>query len=234
MTTATAPSLRRALPGLFLLCLMAAVFAWLTWRSQGLNPTVFADEWYYSKMSRLQALSEAIVPSYLYLWLFRGSNACGQGFLACVRGANALLFVAAAPFVYLSARTVCARAVAAVVAVLATLAPLNLFTAYFMPEATYYVTISWWNEFGQEGGAAVPAAMTVSGVLIVRAAAAPQDIVGWKVYAGVSPDAMSQQGGIRELGEVCRLGAVATGGARPGDGQPPDYVHSLPRRLQRG
>jgi hypothetical protein len=146
MTTTTSSSLRRFLPALSLQAFMAAVFFWLTSRSHGLNPTIFADEWYYSKMSRLQALSEAIVPSYLYLWLFRGSNACGTGFLECVRGLNTLLFVAAAPFVYLSARTVAGRAVAFVVAVLATLAPLNLFTAYFMPEATYYFgfwVLSW-------------------------------------------------------------------------------------------
>lgn len=146
MTTTTASGLRRFFPGLALLALMAAAFFWLTWRSHGLNPTIFADEWYYSKMSRLQDLSESILPSYLYLWLFRASNACGEGFLDCARGGNTLLFVAAAPFVYLCARTVAGRALAFVVAVLATLAPLNLFTDYFMPETTYYFgfwVLSW-------------------------------------------------------------------------------------------
>ncbi len=146
MTTTTSAGLRRFLPGFALLALMAAAFFWLTWRSHGLNPTIFADEWYYSKMSRLQDLSESILPSYLYLWLFRASNACGDGFLECVRGGNTLLFVAAAPFVYLCARTVTGRALAFLVAVLATLAPLNLFTAYFMPETTYYFgfwVLSW-------------------------------------------------------------------------------------------
>jgi phosphoglycerol transferase len=138
--------LRRFLPAFALLIAMIGIYAWLKARSHGLNPTIFADEWYYSKMSRLQDFSEAIVPSYLYLWLFRGTNACGDGFLECVRGANTLLFVGAAPFVYLCARTVAGRAVAFVVALLATLAPLNLFTAYFMPEATYYFgfwVLSW-------------------------------------------------------------------------------------------
>lgn len=146
MTTTTASGLRRFFPGLALLALMAAAFFWLTARSHGLNPTIFADEWYYSKMSRLQDLSESILPSYLYLWLFRASNACGTGFLDCVRVGNTLLFVAAAPFVYLCARTVAGRALAFVVTVLATLAPLNLFTAYFMPETTYYFgfwVLSW-------------------------------------------------------------------------------------------
>jgi hypothetical protein len=129
-----------------LLAALACCGAWLIYRNLGLNPTVFADEWYYSKMSRLAELSEAIVPSYLYLWLFRASNACGSGFLDCVRIGNVVLFVGAAPFVYLVARAFTGTAPALLVALFALLAPLNVFTAYFMPEATYYLgfcAMSW-------------------------------------------------------------------------------------------
>jgi phosphoglycerol transferase len=142
----TSPGLRKYLFPLASFVVLAAVFAWLTVRSQGINPTVFADEWYYSKMARLQPLAEAIVPSYLYLWLFGATNACGDGFLACARGANALLLIAGAPFLYLTARSVTGRATAATIALLATLAPLNLFAAYFMPETMYYFgfcVLSW-------------------------------------------------------------------------------------------
>jgi phosphoglycerol transferase len=142
----TSPGLRRHLFPLASFVVLAAIFAWLVVRSHGINPTVFADEWYYSKMARLQPLAEAIVPSYLYLWLFGAANACGDGFLECARGANALLFVAGAPFLYLTARSVTGRRTAAAIALLATLAPLNLFTAYFMPETMYYFgfcVLSW-------------------------------------------------------------------------------------------
>jgi phosphoglycerol transferase len=121
---------------------LALLFGWLLARSLGLTPTIFADEWYYSQMARLAALDQAMVPSYLYLWLFGASSACGTGFLDCVRGANSLLFVAAAPFVYLSARQVAGRGAAAAIALLATLAPLNIYTAYFMPESGYYFGFS--------------------------------------------------------------------------------------------
>jgi phosphoglycerol transferase len=144
--TTTSPGTRRHLFPLASLLVLAALFAWLVARSHGINPTVFADEWYYSKMARLQPLAEAIVPSYLYLWLFGASSACGDSFLECSRAANALLFVAAAPFLYLTARSVTGRATAAAIALLATLAPLNLYTAYFMPEAAYYFgfcVLSW-------------------------------------------------------------------------------------------
>ena len=142
----TLPRSRRRLHTAAGIAVLALLFGWLLSRAMGLTPTIFADEWYYSKMARLDPLDQAMVPSYLYLWLFGASNACGDGFLDCVRGANALLFVAAAPFLYLSARQVAGRATAAAIALLATLAPLNVYVAYFMPESAYYfgfAVLSW-------------------------------------------------------------------------------------------
>ncbi len=130
-----------------ILALALAAIAWLLYgRNAGLQPSVFADEWYYSKMARLTPLADAIVPSYLYLWLFEASSACGDGFLDCVRIGNLAFFTGAAPFVYLVARRVTNGAAACLVAVLSLLAPLNSFTAYFMPEAMYYFgfcVLSW-------------------------------------------------------------------------------------------
>lgn len=125
---------------------LGAVFAWLLERHLGLNPVIFADELYYSRMARLAPLGDALVPSYLYLWLFGASNACGPGFLDCVRIGNALLFVGAGPFIYLIARRVTAAPAAIAITLLSLLAPFNLYTAFFMPEATYYfgfVVLSW-------------------------------------------------------------------------------------------
>jgi hypothetical protein len=135
----------RALPWL-LAAGLAAVLAWLVLRSHGLYPTIFADEWYYSKMARLQPLDQSILPSYLYLWLFGASNLCGEGFLDCVRAGNALLYVAGSPFLYLLARRFTGHRMAAALALLAALAPLNAYTGYFMPESTYYFgfcVLSW-------------------------------------------------------------------------------------------
>jgi hypothetical protein len=127
---------------LALLAAMLCTMAYLLQRNVGLSPALFADEWYYSKFSRLTPLAEAIVPSYLYLWIFRSTNACGAQFLDCARGLNALLFVAAAPFVYLVARRVAGRPLALSIAVMGLLAPLNLYTAFFMPEAMYFFGFS--------------------------------------------------------------------------------------------
>lgn len=126
--------------------LLLAILAWLLYRNLGLHPAIFADEWYYSKMARLQPLGESILPSYLYLWLARGSLACGDGFLDCIRVGNAVLFAGAGFFLYLVARAYMRPALAILVVCMALLAPVNIYTSYFMPEATYYfgfAALSW-------------------------------------------------------------------------------------------
>lgn len=124
--------------GLLLALGMFAGTAYLMSRNAGLPPFIFGDELLYSTFSRLIPLADASVPSYLYLWLAGASSACGTGFLDCMRVANALLFAAAAPLIYLCARKVCGKPAALAVALASLLAPANTYTAYFMPEAPYY------------------------------------------------------------------------------------------------
>lgn len=147
MTTITQPSrLRQHAWEIALLGAMLCAFAYLMKRNFGLSPAIFADEWYYSKFSRLQPLSESWLPSYLYLWVFRSTNACGEHFLDCARGLNTLWYVGAAPFIYLVARRLAGRPLAFAVAAMTLLAPLNLYTSFFMPEAMYYfafAVLSW-------------------------------------------------------------------------------------------
>ena len=57
------------------------IFLFLLIRNAGLYPSVFADEYTYSKLSRLLPLSESSIPGYLYLKLYSVTNSCGDGFL---------------------------------------------------------------------------------------------------------------------------------------------------------
>ena len=118
------------------------ILGYLLWRNHGLSPSVLADELVYSTYARLAPAGESIVPSYLYFWLFGASNACGSAFLDCVRVANAIFFVASAPFLYLSARTVCTPWPAVAVTLAALAGPVNASTAWFMPEAVYFFSFS--------------------------------------------------------------------------------------------
>ena len=125
----------------FLFILAGIVFIALLFRNCGLN-LVVSDEYIYSKASRLLPFSYSDFPNYLYFLIYRTTNFCGAGFLDCVRVLNSLFFVAAAPFIYMTARRVCTRNIALSVALLALLGPINSYTAYFMPESLYF--LSFW------------------------------------------------------------------------------------------
>jgi phosphoglycerol transferase len=131
---------------LLLAAAMLTTLAFLLVRHYGLHPFVFYDELAYSTFSRLAPRAESVLPSWLYLWIFGATSACGPAYLECARGINALFFVASAPLVYQCALTVTTRPAAALIAVFSLLAPVNSYTAYFMPEAMYYFMfwlVSW-------------------------------------------------------------------------------------------
>jgi phosphoglycerol transferase len=125
----------------FLFFATIAIFVALLFRNSGLYPVV-ADEANYSKFSRHLPLANSGIPQYIYLAIYRLTNSCGDGFYGCAKILNAAFFVAATPFIYLTARQVCTRNIASLVALLALLSPINSYTAYFMPEAPYF--FSFW------------------------------------------------------------------------------------------
>jgi phosphoglycerol transferase len=125
----------------FLFFATIAIFVALLFRNSGLYPVV-ADEANYSKFSRHLPLADSGIPQYIYLAIYRLTNSCGDGFYGCAKILNATFFVAATPFIYLTARQVCTRNIASLVALLALLSPINSYTAYFMPEAPYF--FSFW------------------------------------------------------------------------------------------
>lgn len=144
--TLLSPGHRRLLWRVAPALLLAVVAGYLALRNAGVYPVVFADEWNYSKMARLQPLAYAMVPSYFYLWLFGASSSCGDNFLDCVRAGNIALYLAAVPFLYATALRFTGRRWAALISLLSTLAPMNVYTLFFMPEASYYLgfcVLSW-------------------------------------------------------------------------------------------
>lgn len=122
--------------------LALAVFTMLVFRNAGLNPAVFADEWIYSSSSRLFAIDQSVVPSYLFLLLFENTSRCGTAFLECARLLNAFLVMASMPFIYMTARRYVSKLVGLLIASLTALGPINSYSAYFMPETLYF--LSFW------------------------------------------------------------------------------------------
>ena len=114
------------------------IFAYIARRHGSTYPSVFADEQIYSHFARLVPLQEVTIPSYLYLSVYGLTNACGEGFLRCARYVNLLFFIGSAPFIYLATRTVAAKPLAMLVALLCVAAPTSTYTGYFMPESMYF------------------------------------------------------------------------------------------------
>lgn len=164
-TPTTARAERRAL--IIFAALLLATFAYLVLRNRGALPMVFADEWLYSQFARLRPLADSTLPSYLYLGLFGATSSCGASFLGCARFGNAALFMLAAPFIYLVARPITGRHAAMAVALASMLGAVNSYTAYFMPEAMYFLCF-WvlsWAVLNQIGGNGLTGGL-VAGVLL--------------------------------------------------------------------
>ena len=138
--------------------MMVLIFLALIFRNTGLYPNVFLDEWIFSRAARHADFSEASIPIYLYYLIFRLTSYCGDGFAACAQLLNALFFVAALPFIFLTARRVTSEKIAVLIATVAAVGPINTYTAYFMPEALYFFCF-WgftWFLLGFRGLAPVP------------------------------------------------------------------------------
>ncbi|MBV9645069.1 MAG: hypothetical protein JO334_16015 [Verrucomicrobia bacterium] len=120
--------------------LLAATFVliFLIIRNCGLFPSVFIDEWTYSEFSRLAPRSQAPVPSYLFFFLFETTRSFGEGFLQCARIYNACFFAIALIFIYAVCRIYASHRLALFIAVLSVLGPINIYSAYFMPESMYF------------------------------------------------------------------------------------------------
>ena len=118
--------------------MMVLIFLALNFRNAGLYPNVFLDEWIFSHSARHADFSEASIPIYLYYLVFRLTSYCGDGFAACSQLLNALFFVAALPFIFLTARRVTSDKIAVLIATVAALGPINTYTAYFWPEAIHF------------------------------------------------------------------------------------------------
>jgi len=114
------------------------LFVGLLIRSSGLYPCILADETVHSKVCRLVPRWEAEIPAYLYAGIYRICNRAGDAYLSCARILNTLFFVGSLPFLFWTARRFCSRGVAATLAIVSLLGPVNTYTAYFMPEAMYF------------------------------------------------------------------------------------------------
>lgn len=126
----------------FFYFLVFSIFVVILMRNSALYPSVFADEHIYSSSSRLFPIEQSSVSNYLYLKVYSFTNICRDGFLSCARIINCLFFVGAIPFIYQITKRSSNKNIARWVCILVMLSPINIYTAFFMPEAMYF--FSFW------------------------------------------------------------------------------------------
>jgi len=117
--------------------LLFLFFISLYFRNSSLYPIVI-DEYFYNKFSRLEPLSFAHYPNYLYYLIYRATNSCGDAFWSCVQFLNSIFYVAAFFPIYGITKKVCNQNTALFIGLFSIIAPFNYFTAFFMVEAAYF------------------------------------------------------------------------------------------------
>jgi hypothetical protein len=106
-----------------------------------------------------------------------------------------------------------------------------------LQDGTYYVTVSWVNNAGDEGASAIPVRITsAASTLRIKPGMAPANVAGWNVFIGVSPDGLVQQNEFPiAVGGSWRQATSPRMSGRPaGDGQAASCFIQIPRVLQRG
>jgi hypothetical protein len=101
---------------------------------------------------------------------------------------------------------------------------------------TYYVSICWLNERGQEGAHSSPAVAYVQqGTFQVCLGDAPKGVTGWNVYAGRSSETMARQNSLPlGLSSAWTQPGQISAGPAPSAGQSPDVCVPITRVLERG
>ena len=133
------PNISSQIRNLFVITALGLIVIFLNFRNLGLYPLVFADEWLYSTYSRILPMVDSPRPMYLFYWIFGSTNLCGDAFLSCARFINSILFVLTFPFLYKVSRNYMGRSMAIYISICALLFPMNVYTAYFMPETLQFL-----------------------------------------------------------------------------------------------
>jgi hypothetical protein len=100
-----------------------------------------------------------------------------------------------------------------------------------LPDGTYYATMAWANQTGEEGAGAAPNTVsTASQTLLVETVDPPKNAVGWNVYVGVDTDSMFRQNEtpIAIAQTWTQPAPLTTTGRRAGQGQTPTILNRFP------
>lgn len=110
-------------------------------------------------------------------------------------------------------------------------------TSGLVQAGTYYVTMTWLNQAGQESEPAQFDAITMAaGGFLVTPGVPVLGAVAWNVYVGPGPEELTRQNTAPLALSAAwpQVSAPTTNGPGPGNGQEPDLVQPVPRLIARG
>jgi len=108
------------------------------------QPILFADETYYSILSKYANTQTVVdftppLPNILYFHIYKIASLFGSNFLIISKILNSLFFSLAIFPIFATAQLFVTPRTAITIAVISLIAPINSYTAYFMPEALYFL-----------------------------------------------------------------------------------------------
>jgi hypothetical protein len=117
-------------------------------------------------------------------------------------------------------------------------APIITFEAAAQAGGIAYFSITLVNAESEESSPStvVQTIIPEGNAAVIEPNATPSNAVGWNLYAGVSPSALSLQNTVpNATGSIFQFVLPGVmGGASPGTGQSPNVTRDLPRRIMRG
>lgn len=103
---------------------------------------------------------------------------------------------------------------------------------------TMYVGVSFVNQRGEQGLMSIPVEVdtTDGSAATISIIALADNAVGWNLYAGLSPNALTRQNSqtLDPMASMVLAPGILTAGLTPGTGQLANQLYTTPRRILRG
>lgn len=122
--------------------IVVGIFLFHATRTLNFYPLNLPDEFTYNFDARHHDASEIIIPNFLYYMIIKVCDLFGDQYYNAVKVINSLVFVSAAPFIYMISRMVCGRNLSLYLCVIVLCWPTSIYTSQFWPEP-FYFTAGW-------------------------------------------------------------------------------------------
>lgn len=111
-------------------------------RNNSLFPSVMGDEFIHILNSKSSEFNNIKIYSPLYYFLYKSTFICEDQFINCARYLNLLFFLSATFIFFLLCKKFSNKQISYYIFLILLLSPFNIYSAYFMPEMSYFFFVS--------------------------------------------------------------------------------------------